>query len=119
MVAHKEPRKQCARKEPRSTEQQKKRKPGVRALLEIRHFQKTTETLIPKTAFQRLVREVAQQLDPSLRFQSAAIAALQESAEVYLTSLFEDANICAIHAKRQTIMPKDFRLARKLQGEKL
>jgi len=51
-----------------------------------------------------------------LRFQSAAIMALQEAAEAYLVGLFEDSNLCAIHAKRITIMPKDLQLARRIRG---
>ena len=62
--------------------------------------------------FQRLVREIAQTHNPYLRFQSGAILALQESAEAYLVGLLEDSNLCAIHAKRVTIMLKDMQLAR-------
>ena len=63
--------------------------------------------------FQRLVREIAQVHNPYVRFQSGAILALQESAEAYLVGLLEDSNLCAIHAKRMTIMPKDMQLARR------
>ena len=70
-----------------------------------------TELLICKLPFQRLVREIAQDLKTDLRFQSAAIGALQEASEAYLVGLFEDTNLCAIHAKRVTIMPKDIQLA--------
>ena len=49
------------------------------------------------------VREIAQDFKSDLRFQSSAIGALQESVESYLVSLFEDTNLCAIHAKRVTI----------------
>ena len=75
--------------------------------------------LIRKLPFQRLVREVAQDLNFSTpwRFQSHAIFALQEAAEAYLTALFEDTNLCAIHAKRVTILPKDMQLARRIRGE--
>ena len=96
------------------------------ALREIRRYQKSTELLIRKLPFQRLVssvlslflvvgkcsllirqvREIAQDFKTDLRFQSAAIGALQEAAEAYLVGLFEDTNLCAIHAKRVTIMPK-------------
>jgi histone H3 len=72
--------------------------------------------LIRKLPFQRLVREIAQ--DTGLRFQSCAILALQEAAEAYLVGLFEDTNLCAIHAKRVTIMPKDMQLARRIRGER-
>jgi len=92
-------------------------KPGMRALKEIRHYQKTTDLLIRKLPFQRLVREIATQFKEDLRWQSSAIAALQESAESYLVGLFEDSNLCAIHAKRVTVMPKDMQLARRIRGE--
>ena len=68
--------------------------------------------------FQRLVREVAQEYTSDLRFQSSAVLALQEATESYLVALFEDTNLCAIHAKRVTIMPKDMQLARRIRGEK-
>ena len=74
-------------------------RPGTVALREIRRYQKSTEMHIRKLPFQRLVREKAQDIKTDLRFQSAAIMALQESAEAYLVGLFEDSNLCAIHAK--------------------
>ncbi|KAJ5676834.1 uncharacterized protein N7477_002467 [Penicillium maclennaniae] len=85
---------------------------------EIRRYQKSTELLIRKLPFQRLVREIAQDFKSDLRFQSSAIGALQESVEAYLVSLFEDTNLCAIHAKRVTIQSKDIQLARRLRGER-
>jgi len=91
-------------------------KPGTVALREIRKYQKSTELLIRKLPFQRLVREIAQDYKSELRFQSNAVLALQEAAEAYLVSLFEDTNLCAIHAKRVTIMPKDIQLARRIRG---
>ena len=93
-------------------------RPGTVALREIRRYQKSTELLIRKAPFQRLIREIAQEYKSDLRFKSAAISALQESAESYLTGLFEDTNLCAIHAKRVTIMPKDLQLARRIRGGK-
>uniref|UniRef100_A0A0E0A5E1 Core Histone H2A/H2B/H3 domain-containing protein n=1 Tax=Oryza glumipatula TaxID=40148 RepID=A0A0E0A5E1_9ORYZ len=84
----------------------------------IRKYQKSTELLIRKLPFQRLVREIAQDFKTDLRFQSSAVAALQEAAEAYLVGLFEDTNLCAIHAKRVTIMPKDIQLARRIRGER-
>mmetsp|Transcript_8534 Transcript_8534/g.20990 ORF Transcript_8534/g.20990 Transcript_8534/m.20990 type:complete len:137 (-) Transcript_8534:429-839(-) len=93
-------------------------KPGVRALQEIRRYQASTDTLIRKRSFQKLVREVAQEFKTDLRFQSEALGALQEASEAYLISLFEDTNLCAIHAKRVTIMPKDMQLARRIRGER-
>ena len=93
-------------------------RPGTVALREIRKYQKNTDLLIPKLPFQRLVREVALDFNTNLRFQSHAIMALQEAAEAYLVSLFGDTNLCAIHAKRVTIMPKDIQLARRIRGER-
>lgn len=87
-------------------------------MLEIRRYQRSTEPLIRKLPFQRLVREITRDFKPDLRFQSAAIGALQESAEAYLVSMFNAANLCAIHAKRVTIMTKDIKLARRLTIER-
>ncbi|KAK0486975.1 histone H3 [Armillaria luteobubalina] len=87
-------------------------RPGTVALREIRRYQKSTDLLIRKLPFQRLVREIAQDFKTDLRFQSSAVMALQEAAEAYLVSLFEDTNLAAIHAKRVTIQPKDMALAR-------
>ena len=90
---------------------------GTAALKDIRHFQKTTALLIRRLPFQRVVREIAQDFKTDLRFQSAAILCLQEATEAYLVRLFDDANLCAIHARRVTIMPKDILLARRIRGE--
>ena len=93
-------------------------RPGTRALREIRRFQKSTELLIRKLPFARLVREI--QLPFTLepyRWQAEALLALQEAAEAYLVRLFEDANLCAIHGKRVTIMVRDIQLARRIRGE--
>ena len=94
-------------------------RPGTVALREIRRFQKSTELLIRKLPFQRLVKEIIQvDLKKDLCVQSAAVGALQDAAEAYLVGLFEDTNLCAIHAKRVTIMPKDIQLARRIRGER-
>ena len=93
-------------------------RPGTVALREIRRYQKSTELLIRKMPFQRLVREISQDFKTDLRFQSSAIMALQEASEAYLVGLFEDTNLCAIHAKRVTIMPRDMQLARRIRGER-
>ena len=99
--------------------------PGKVALKEIRRYQKSTDLLIRKLPFQRLVWEIAADSEVvpphmvrKIKFQSLAINALQESAEAYLVGLFEDTNLCAIHAKRVTIMPKDIQLARRICGER-
>ena len=93
-------------------------RPGTIALKEIRRYQKSTDMLIHKKPFQRLVREVAQDFKSDLQFQSHAIMALQEASEAYLVSLFENVNLCAIHAKRVTILPRDMQLARRIRGER-
>ena len=92
-------------------------RPGTVALREIRKFQKSTDLLIRKLPFQKIVREIAGEFKSDLRFQSQAILSLQEACEAYIVGLFEDTNLCAIHAKRVTIMPKDMQLARRIRGE--
>ena len=91
---------------------------GTVALKDIRHYQGSTALLIRKLPFQRVVREMAQDIKTDLRFQSAAILCLQEATEAYLVGLLDDANLCAIHARRVTIMPKDIQLARRIRGER-
>jgi len=93
-------------------------RPGTVAMREIRRYQKSTDLLLKKAPFQRLVREVAQDFKTDLRFQSSAVMALQEASEAYLVGLFEDTNLCAIHARRVTIMPKDMQLVRRIRGER-
>ena len=157
----KAPRKQLATKAARKSapatggvKKPHRYRPGTVALREIRRYQKSTDLLIRKLPFQRLVREIAQdfkvsirltvvdclflyeyclnfiwpsthtrflfppQQQSDLRFQGSAVLALQEAAEAYLVGLFEDTNLCAIHAKRVTIMPKDIQLARRIRGER-
>jgi len=121
----KAPRKQLATKAARKSapatggvKKPHRYRPGTVALREIRRYQKSTELLIRKLPFQRLVREIAQDFKTELRFQSSAVMALQEASEAYLVGLFEDTNLCAIHAKRVTIMPKDIQLARRIRGER-
>ena len=93
-------------------------RPGTVALREIRKFQKTTELLIRKLPFQRLVREIANDFKTNLMFQSQAILALQEASEAYLVGVFEDTNLVAMNAKRVTILPQDMILARRIRGER-
>ena len=101
-----------------SIERPRRFRPGTVALREIRKFQKSTDLLIRKLPFQKVVREIATQFKSDLRFQTQAILALQEACEAYLVKLFEDTNLCAIHAKRVTIMAKDMMLAKRIRGEK-
>ena len=101
-----------------ATKRKHRYRPGTLALREIRHYQKKTDLLIRKAPFARLVKEIAQELMVEIRFRGSAISALQEAAEAYLVGLFEDTNLCAIHAKRITIMPRDIQLARRIRGER-
>ncbi|VDM28597.1 unnamed protein product [Toxocara canis] len=93
-------------------------RPGTVALREIRRYQKSTELLIRKLPFQRLVRDIAQDFKTDIRFQLSAVLALQEASEAYLVGLFEDRDLCTIHAKRVTFMPEDIQLARRIRGER-
>ena len=93
-------------------------RPGTVAIREIRRYQKSSNLLCRKAPFQRLVREVASDFKSDLRFQSTAIAALQEASEAYLVGLFEDTNLLAVHAKRVTITPRDLQLARRIRGDR-
>ena len=90
---------------------------GTVALREICRYQKTTEILIRKLPFQRLVREIAYDFKKNSGYQGSAMLALQEVSEAYLVGLMEDTNLCAIHSKRVTIMPKDIQLSRCIRGE--
>lgn len=94
-------------------------RPGTVALKEIRRYQRSTELLLRKMPFQRLVREITHNLIRSqYRFQSTSLLALQEACEAYMVGLFEDTNLCAIHAGRVTIKAKDMLLARRIRGER-
>ena len=92
-------------------------RPGTVALREIRRYQKSTELLLRKLPFQRVVKEITQTYSSNAKWQSQAILALQEAAEYYLVHLFEDANLAAIHARRVTLMIKDIQLARRLRRD--
>ncbi|EAU84865.2 histone H3 [Coprinopsis cinerea okayama7 len=110
--------------EPEPPKPKRRFHPGTVALREIRKYQKSTDLLLRKLPFSRVVREIALDMqtnlngdaDVALRWQSSALMALQEAAEAYLVHLFEDANLCAIHAKRVTIMTRDIQLARRIRG---
>ena len=122
----KTPRKQLATKAARKSapatggvKKPRRYRPGTVALCEIRRYQKSTDLLIRKAPFQRLIREIAHNYHSDLRFQPTTILALQEASEAYLVSLFEDTNLCAIHAKRVTIKLKDMQLARRIRDERM
>ena len=95
--------------------------PGLVALREIRCYQQSTECLIKKAPFRKLIKQISQEyrVTPSVQvhFQSTAIAALQEAAENFIVDPFEDVNLLAVHAKRVTVMPKDIRLALRIRGD--
>jgi len=92
-------------------------KPGTVALREIRKYQKSTELLIRFAPFVRLVKELTDFASPKVsRWTPQALVSLQEAAEYMLVDLFERANLCAIHAKRVTLMQKDIQLARRIGG---
>lgn len=102
---------------------QGRRRPGELALKEIKRYQNSHELLIPRRAFHRLIRAVTEEIvrdrgsDP-VRYQAAALEALQEGTEAYLTGIFEDSNLCAIHAKRVTLMPRDMQLCLRIKCPK-
>ncbi|KAI5192841.1 histone H3 [Nematocida sp. AWRm77] len=122
----KAPRKQLATKAARkstgpstgiSTKRPHRYRAGTVALKEIRKYQKSTELLIRKQPFQRMVRGLCQDKKPDIRLQGSALASLQEATESFITSLFEDAKDCADHAKRVTVMSKDLRLAMRIRNK--
>ncbi|RVE65480.1 hypothetical protein OJAV_G00116980 [Oryzias javanicus] len=111
------PRRARAAKPPSTPTKKRRFRPGTRALMEIRKFQKSTDLLISKRPFSRVVREICLQFSrEDLRWQVFALMALQEAAEAFLVLLFSDANLCAIHAKRVTLFPRDIQLARRIRG---
>lgn len=96
-------------------------RPGTIALKEIRRYQKSTELLIPRLSFQRVIRNIIKEMFPSMDkpflFQSMALHALHEAAETYIVGLLEDSNLCAIHSRRVTVMPRDLLLARRIRRD--
>ncbi|XP_076017907.1 histone H3-like centromeric protein A [Genypterus blacodes] len=111
------PRRSGASGRPPGTARKKRFRPGTRALMEIRKYQKSTNLLLRKGPFTRLVREVCQTFtSENYRWQVYALMALQEAAEAFLVNLFADSNLCAIHAKRVTLFPRDIQLARRIRG---
>ncbi|XP_041816832.1 histone H3-like centromeric protein A [Chelmon rostratus] len=111
------PRRSGVSKPPPVSPKKRRFRPGTRALMEIRKYQKSTDLLLRKGPFSRLVREVCQSFSrEALRWQVYALLALQEAAEAFLVMLFSDANLCAIHAKRVTLFPRDIQLARRIRG---
>ena len=93
-------------------------RPGTVALRAIKKYQKSTNLLMRKAPFQRLVRELATSHKENLRWAASAVAAVQEATEAYVVGLLSDANLCVLHAKRVTLMVRDVHLARRLRGER-
>jgi histone H3 len=114
-----------AKKEARSprasasgTKRQHRWRPGTVALREVRKYQSTTDMLIQRAPFRRLVREIVTTFKDTIRMSSSALEAIQEATESYIVSVLGDANLCTIHAKRVTLFPKDLQLAMRLRGER-
>ena len=92
-------------------------RPGAKALREIKQYQRSGDNVIAKAPLRRLIKEISNRISPDARYSLGAIGAIQECIEGYMVSLFEDTNLCAIHARRVTIMSKDMKLARRIRGE--
>jgi len=101
----------------RRQRRRRRHRPGELALKEIRKYQLSVESLIPKAPFSRLVREISEDFGNAIRWYEGAMQALHEAAEAYIVELFEDTNLCCLHAKRVTIRPKDIQLAMRLRGD--
>lgn len=106
-----------------SVKKKPRAKPGEVALKEIRTLQNSFKILIPRLPFHRVVREITQEISDAagfdvIRYQTAALEALQEAAEAYLVGLFEDAYLCTIHAKRVTLFVNDIQLVRRIQSRR-
>ncbi|XP_042306815.1 histone H3-like centromeric protein A [Sceloporus undulatus] len=112
------PRRQQPPGEGAAPRHRRRYRPGQLAMLDIRKYQKSTNLLIQKLPFARVVREIC--LDYTrgvdMHWQAMALLALQEASEAFLVHLMEDAYLCAIHAKRVTLYPKDIQLARRIRG---
>ncbi|PAV89882.1 hypothetical protein WR25_12153 [Diploscapter pachys] len=90
---------------------------GVLALREIRKFQKTSDLIIPRAPFYKVVRDITTKFGTDLRFQGLALECLHEAAEHYLVGLFEEVNLRAIFERHIIDMPKDIDLVRRIRGE--
>ena len=110
--------KQASVKKATQEEGQKRRtRPGAKALREIKLYQRSTANLLPRLALQRIVKDISSRVLPDTRYTKGAISAIQECVEAYMVGLMEDTGLCAIHARRMTIMTKDMKLARRIRGE--
>ena len=106
-----------SQKAPRSDATSRRRfRPGTQALRQIRKYQRSTQNVIARAPFQRVVREITQNIKPDARFRAGALAALQEATEAFLAEVMRDSQLCALHAHRTTLQPKDMQLALRLRG---
>ena len=121
----KEAREKCGKRgvEKEASKEKKKEgvtgklKRGIHALRKIQKYQSGTEILIQWLPFKRVVKEIIQNIRGDLQFQTTAIMAIQEAGEAFLVGLLEQANLCALHPKHVTIMPRDIQLARCIWGD--
>ena len=109
---------QKAKKATEDGETQKRRtRPGAKALREIRKYQRSTDSIVPRAPLQRIIKEITGKYMPDARYSMGAIEAVHQCIEAYMVGLFEDTGLCAVHARRKTIMTRDMRLARRIRGE--
>ena len=94
----------------------KRRRPGERALEEIKHYQHTTQLLIPESYFQKVVKDITKTINPTITFEYSALLALQAACEAVAIGTFEDGNLLCLHANRVTVMSKDIILSEILKG---
>jgi histone H3 len=97
--------------------QRQHRRPKSKQLREIKKYQSTTDLLLPKAPFQRLIREIARNKQPDIKFRQSALEALQEASEAFVIGMMEDGLLCTVHAQRVTLMRKDIALAERIRGE--
>jgi histone H2A len=110
-------KKKNKRKHPLLPGEKRRHRPGTVALREIRTFQKSHNCImILKAPFERLVREIGKDFKTELRFQKSGVTLLQQFVEDRIVDLFNKANLCAIHAGREKVMPKDIHLVRNIRG---
>ena len=110
--------KSSSKKEGADGKRKNRYRPGQAALREIKKYQKQTDLVIRRMPFQRLCRDIAREFVPEVRFQPSTLQALQECTEMYIAGLFEDTQLCTLHAKRVTVYQKDMMLAQRIRGDK-
>jgi len=96
----------------------KKKPRKEKSIQEIKKYQMSSDLIIPKKSFRRVVKNIAKEYGETIKFSRLGIEALQEATEEFIVGLIEDGNLCAIHANRITIMKKDIALAEKIKGRR-